>query len=409
MAGTDSLAGYRIVDGDGHVLEPPTALPDYAPPEWRDRVWHIETDERGTEFCVYDGQRYPSNGMALAGTAGMSHDAQARAMAGQMRYTQCPPGAFEPAARLVALQPDRIQQSVIYPTMMLGVAGLDDARFAAVQCAAYNGWIADYCRHAPDRLFAIAAIPQQSVELSVEEIHHARELGCVGVFMRPNPLIPGTQLNDPAYDPIWQALTETGLAVGMHPYLLADVPGACRALGLASFSFSDDMAKVANQVGLGNIYFSQAIANPFDMMMTAAFMISGGVLERFPRLRVIFLEANGGWIVPWLERLDHHHEVFSWDVPYLTMRPSEYFRRQCWISFDADEELIAATAASPRCGADRIIWASDYPHPDAKFPGVVEELDEATRSLTEGQRRRIFGENAAEVYALPPVREPARA
>src|SRR5207302_10990353 len=118
----------------------------------------------------------------------MSHQEQARAMAGQMKYTDCPAGAFDPAARLVALRPDGIQQSVIYPTQLLGVAGLEDASFAAAQCAAYNALIAEYCRYAPDRLFAVGAVPQQSVELTVEAIHHCKALGCVGVFMRPNPL-----------------------------------------------------------------------------------------------------------------------------------------------------------------------------------------------------------------------------
>ena len=93
----------------------------------------------------------------------------------------------------------------------------------------------------------------------------------------------------------------------------------------------------------------------------------------------MFLEANGGWLVPWLERLDHHAKKFCWDVPWLKMLPSEYFRRQCWISFDPDESMLAFTANSPLCGADRIIWASDYPHPDAKFPGVTEELDRGAR------------------------------
>ncbi|HEV3124182.1 MAG TPA: amidohydrolase family protein, partial [Candidatus Dormibacteraeota bacterium] len=403
----ESIRGFRIVDGDGHVLEPPDALPGYAPVEYRDRIWHIETDAEGRELSVFDNRRGSSNGFALAGTAGMSHEDQARAMAGQLRYTECQRGAFEPGARLDALRPEGIQQSVIYPTAMLGIAAVEDHRFAAAQCSAYNRWISDYCSHAPDRLFAVGAVPQQDVSLTVEAIHECRRLGHAAVFMRPNPLIPNTQLNDSRYDPIWAALCETGLPVGLHPFLMADVPGACRALGLASFSFDDDMAAIGAQVGLGNIYFSQAIANPFDMMLSAAFLISGGVLERFPTLKVILLEANGGWIVPWLERLDHHQEVFRWDVPYLTMRPSEYFRRQCWISFDADEEFIAATANSPLCGADRIIWASDYPHPDAKFPGVVAELAESTASLSEAQRRRIFGENAAELYALPPVREPA--
>lgn len=404
-----SFRDFRIVDADGHVLEPPSDMPGFAPPQYRDRIWHIETDATGDEWVAFDGDRVRANGYALAGTAGMSHEVQAEAMAGRLRYTQVQPAAFDVALRLKALEPDGIQQSVLYPTALLGVAAIEDAGFAAAQCSAYNRWLTSWCAQAPDRLFAVGAVPQQDIPRTVEAIHEARELGCVAVFLRPNPLVPGTQLNDTVYDPIWQALAETGMPVGMHPFLVADVPGACRALGLASLSFDRDMGAIGASIGLGNIYFSQAIANPFDMMLTTAFMLAGGVLERFPTLKVILLEANGGWIVPWLERLDHHAEVFSWDVPYLTMPPSAYFRRQCWISFDADESLIAAAARSPLCGADRIIWASDFPHPDAKFPGVVAELDEATATLTEAERRRIAGENAAELYALPPVREPAPA
>jgi predicted TIM-barrel fold metal-dependent hydrolase len=87
-------------------------------------------------------------------------------------------------------------------------------------------------------------------------------------------------------------------------------------------------------------------------------------------------------------------------VPGLALLPSDYFKRQCWISFDPDETTLAFTANSPLCGADRIIWASDYPHPDAKFPGVTDELTEAISPLTEAQQRRIAGENAVELYGL---------
>jgi predicted TIM-barrel fold metal-dependent hydrolase len=83
------------------------------------------------------------------------------------------------------------------------------------------------------------------------------------------------------------------------------------------------------------------------------------------------------------------------------MKPSEYFRRQCYISFDPDESTLAFTARHPLVGADRIIWASDYPHPDAKFPGVVTELAEATAALGEPDRARIFGQNARALYHLP--------
>ena len=136
------------------------------------------------------------------------------------------------------------------------------------------------------------------------------------------------------------------------------------------------------EVDIDNLYFTQAISNPVDLMTSIAFLLAGGVCERFPGLKLVCLEANGGWIVPWLERLDHHAEVFSWDVPWLKQKPSEYFKRQCWISFDPDESTLAFSANSPLCGADRIIWASDYPHPDAKFPGIA-------------------GANAVELYGLP--------
>jgi predicted TIM-barrel fold metal-dependent hydrolase len=114
----------------------------------------------------------------------------------------------------------------------------------------------------------------------------------------------------------------------------------------------------------------------------------------------VFLEANGGWIVPLLERLDHHVEAFPWDVPWLKDKPSEIFRRQCWISFDVDESTLAFTARSPLVGADRIVWASDFPHPDAKHPGTTAMLADAIAELSAEQQQAIAGGNAAELYGL---------
>jgi hypothetical protein len=87
-------------------------------------------------------------------------------------------------------------------------------------------------------------------------------------------------------------------------------------------------------------------------------------------------------------------------VPDLKLLPSEYFRRQCWISFDPDESMLGFTARSPLVGADRIIWASDYPHPDAKFPGVTLELAEAMEGLTGAQQHAITSESAMALYGI---------
>jgi predicted TIM-barrel fold metal-dependent hydrolase len=397
-----------VVDADGHVLEPPDGMLRFTPHAYRERVWHIETKGDGSEWLHFNGGTRPAGGMALAGTAGLTAADRERARAGKMKYSEVRPGAFNPAPRLPDMKVEGISQAVLYPTMLLGLPGLEDADFAEVQANAYNEWMQHYCSYAPGRLFGVAVVPTQDIERAVRTIRRARELRLVGVFMRPNPAVGGRKLNDPVYDPLWRTCEELGMPIGLHPFLSPDMPGACRALGYGEFrapgvEYAPRDANPADPIrNLANVFFSQALSNPFDVMECVALFCAGGILERFPKLTVLFLEANGGWIVPWLERLDHHYEIFRWDVPWLKMKPSEYFRRQCYISFDPDESTLAFTANHPLVGADRIIWASDYPHPDAKFPGVVKELCEATESLSDAQRGRIFGENARDVYRLPP-------
>ncbi|MBM3672302.1 MAG: amidohydrolase [Actinobacteria bacterium] len=407
---TPTSSALRFIDSDGHILEHPTAMPDYAPEAFRDRIWHIETDASGEEWLQYDEMRIPANGLALAGTAGMSDEDRARAQRGELRYTEVRPAAYNAKARLQDMDEDGIDIAVLYPTMLLGIQAQPDEEFAAVQCRAYNDWASDHTLEGEGRLFAAGAIPPmndaEGVERVAAEIRRVAELpGMVSVFVRPNPAVDWRPFNDPVYDPIWAAAQDTGLPLGFHPFLAPDLPGACRGLYLGRGRDAEGRYVPLDQMDEGfnsfaNVYFTQAIANPVDVMMAICYLTSGGVCERFPGLKLIFLEANGGWLVPWLERLDHHAKKFQWDVPWLKMLPSEYFRRQCWISFDPDEAMLAFTALSPLCGADRIIWASDYPHPDAKFPGVTEELAEAVESLDIEQQRQVTSESARALYGI---------
>ena len=384
-----TVGKLRYIDSDGHILEPPTALPDYAPARFRDRIWHIETDSEGQEWRCFDGTRIPASG--LSGTAGFTDEEVAKVRRGEIPYSQVRPAAWSADARLADMDLDDIDLAVLYPTAMLGLQSDTDVEFGQAQAAAYNDWCSDHVGQGSGRLFGAGALPPmhapEDVDGVADELRRVSTLpGMVSVFMRPNPAVQWKQLNDPVYDPIWAAAQETGLPIGLHPLLAPDLPGACLGLRLADLpgtgsavATDDDAPPLAR---MSNIYFTQAIANPVDVMSAVCFFTAGGVCERYPGLKLIFLEANGGWIVPWLERLDHHAQKFSWDVPWLKMLPSEYFRRQCWISFDPDETMLAVTAQSPLVGADRIIWASDYPHPDAKFPGVTKELDEAMAPLT---------------------------
>ena len=414
-----SASTLRYIDSDGHILEPPTAMPEYAPAEYRDRIWHIETDGQGVEWLVYDNDRVPANFLSAAGVAGMSDAERERAFRGEMRYSETRPAGWNAKARLEDMREDHIDLAVLYPTYLLGLQSAADVGFGLAQARAYNDWCSDHVQEGGGRLFGAGALPPMhepdDVAAVAAEIRRVGELpGMVSVFMRPNPAVDWRPFNDPVYDPIWQAAAETGLPIALHPFLAADLPGACKGLRLArprrpDGSYVDNFdpereRTMAEQVQhpdeRPSVLFTQAIANPVDVMSSIAYLLAGGVCERFPDAKFIFLEANGGWLVPWLERLDHHCRKFQWEVTDLSLLPSEYMKRQCWISFDPDEAMLRTTAESPLVGADRIIWASDYPHPDAKFPGVTEELTEALDGLTDDQKREITSESAIALYGI---------
>ena len=136
-----------------------------------------------------------------------------------------------------------------------------------------------------------------------------------------------------------------------------------------------------------------------DQQLTLSNLTYGGVLERFPELKVIVLECGGGWIAHWMDRLDEFLESYGWATPTLSLTPREYFQRQCWISFDPGERT--APLLWPLIGADRITWASDFPHSDAKYPGVVDELREYTEGMDERRpRRTVRSERGRHVLAV---------
>jgi hypothetical protein len=159
-----TTAPLDFVDSDGHVLEHPDGMLEYAPRDLVDRIWHIETDADGTEWCIYNDQRLPANGLALAGTAGMTLEERERAQRGELRYTEVRPAAYNARARLADMDTDGISRAIVYPTMLLGIGGLRDAEFADAQCRAYNDWLSDHVQDGEGRLYGVAIVPQQDIE-----------------------------------------------------------------------------------------------------------------------------------------------------------------------------------------------------------------------------------------------------
>jgi len=395
---TDTL---EFIDADGHIVEPPFGLQDHAPAAFRDRVYHLEIDADGSEWVVVGDQRMAADVFSLCGAGGFTDEERIRSHKGELKFSELQGGGWNSGPRMADMDRDRIAQSVLYPTLLLSFQSQHPLDLVVAQCQAYNNWLSAHTQESGGRLHGIIVVPQRDPEAAAAEIRRAGKLpGMVGIQLRPNPAVDWKPFNDPVYDPIWAAACEVGLPIGLHPLMSADLPGAVQGLRLAHLGTTDIPVQDEADIAVDNIFFTQMIGNPVDMMNSLVFLVAGGVLSRFPELRVVFLETNGGWIVPWLERLDHHAKIYSWDVPWLKEEPSAIFRRQCWISFDADESTIDFTARSPLVGADRILWASDYPHPDAKIPGITHDLELSIADLDPIAQAQIAGGNARTLYRI---------
>jgi len=366
------MTAVRVLDADGHVLEPRDAwkgLPD----EHRPR---IETDAHGYDHVIVGDAEIFTARLGQMGTPG----SDVSNLDGPVPLESAIAGAFDPVPRLADMDAEGIDAAVLYPTIGLGCWGIPDPDAAVAVARAYNDWLAEYCAAAPDRLFGAAMVPFQDPDAAVAELHRARtELGFVAAFVRPNPCL-GRTIADRANEPFWSAAEELGVAVGVHEGLQMAVP----PLGIERRPM--------------NALVLHAISHTLEQMLACAQMIGTGVLERHPKLRVVFLEAGGGWVPYWMARLDHQVPSYGGFASEVQMLPSEYFARQCWISFEIDEETLPALA--PFIGIDRIVWGSDYPHADSTFPGALGELRDTIKPMSEGEQARILGENAAALYGL---------
>ena len=358
----------NVVDADGHVTEPVTLWSEYVEKPFRERAPRPTLDERGHPCMVLDDKLIMRHAMLL--TFGPDYDIAGARIA---------PGGWDPHARLRDMDADGIDVAVLFPSIGFYFPEIADAALMAALCRAYNNWLADYCRAAPARLVGIAMLPLVDVEASVRELERAtEELDFRGAFVRPNPYA-GRPIHHPVYDRLWATAAGLGVPVTVHEGLSDGLP----TLGRDRFE---------------NPAMLHVLSHPFEQMAACAGLILTGVLDRHPSLKVAFLESGSAWLPYWLDRLDGHVETWAKLLPAVRMKPSDYFRRQCFISTDPEDNVVDAVLR--HVGDECVVWASDYPHPDAHFPGSVEESLGKMASVGETSRRKIFAENAARLYGI---------
>jgi predicted TIM-barrel fold metal-dependent hydrolase len=392
-----------IIDCDGHILEPPDMWDRYLEPRYRERGIHIKVGDDGYEFLEIDRKRAQLTTRGVLGSlGGMGHKIEETKRLRDMvlRGEKVPEGAFgiEPRRedtylkgmafgasdmkeRLQLLNKESMVKALLYPTIgLLWEAELFDAELSSAYCRAYNRWIADFCRDSGGRLIPIAHLSLGDPQEAAHELQRAVKDGCKGAFVCPFT-ITRIAHGDPRHDVLFAAAQDLDVPLAIHPTFEPPAWGIHHRFD--NFQWA---------AWYHDLFAAQGVQHAF------ATFFQHGVFDRFPKLRVVVLEAQAGWIGYLLDRADAIYKGTTLGgTVRLKEKPSFYFKRQCYISADPDERTIAAMAQI--VGEDKFFWATDYPHPD--HPGnYLEELEQMIAPMTESARRGILGENVARVYKV---------
>ena len=372
--------GYKVMDSDIHVIEPPDLWQRYLDPQFRDRAPVPPDDARLIRWRV-DGQALP----AYADTPERQRGLQIRYRPERVGDAPRPRDAragTTPEAMLAAMEVEGIDVSVVFRTYGAHVIAFDgmDPPFEAALCRAFNRWLAEFCDADRDRLKLGALVPLQDVDLAVEEANVAvRDLGATTLVL-PSQIVNGRPLYHPDYDRLWATAQDLNVAVSFH-----GIQAAYNGGHLATRY-------------LDNHALGHAVGQPIELMLALGAVLTGGVLARHPQLRMAFLEGNCSWLPWWLWALDERFE--EWGDRELFQQealPSDLFRRQCWVSIEPEEEL--GQHAIDCVGDDNIVISTDWPHDDSRYPEAIQTFL-GLETLSDASKRKILWDNCARLYAL---------
>ena len=378
--------GFKIFDADAHVVEPRDLWERFLDARHRHRVGWRQPFPGIDRFrpATVDG-RYTQSHKTLYGNQQEAVRWTTEAMAA--KYGDVVSRGFDGAGVAQSMRREGVDLMVLYgPGYDLWLDGIDPELQAAM-ARAYNRWAEEMRETSGGRVLAAGPVPLSDVTRAVQEVRYAYEtLGTRCFWARPNPFNHRT-LGDRYFDPLYELLQDLDCAFATHEFM-----------GLAGPSAGADR--------FSSFVEWHTCVHPMEAQMAMLAMIVNGVFERFPRLRVAYMEAGCGWLPSWLHRIEEHVELAGWlETPDCKRSPLEYFMRNCWITTEPDEHL--AYHVIEEMGDGRILFETDYPHPDSKYPRAVATFL-AQERLSAESKRKILWDNAVDFYRLPDSHMPTR-
>ena len=367
----------RIISAVDRVVEHPEVWTRrLAKSKWGERIPHIERGIDGADAWVVDGRIIPLSDIAQVGAV-MPDRAKTPA-----RWDDIDASAHLPAERIKAMDRDGVGYTVLYPSVA-GFSGetfgaIDDPKLELACVQAYNDWLIEEWMRTNSRFIPQCIVPLSPVDATVSEIKRAVARGHRGVIFPAEPMhlrnLP--HINSSAYDPVWAACQELDVPLCFHagsaPQL--QFPMAPNLVPELAAAFQAVIRPASAVFDLSNILFSR-------------------ILLRFPQLNVIFAESTIGWGTFLLEYADHQYEQ---DHCNYELKPSEMFRRQCYLTAWYDPVKINAR----HIGTDRILWATNFPAANTTWPESRQFAEKCLAGMSDSEQEQILRGNAAKIYKI---------
>jgi uncharacterized protein len=360
---------YPIISADSHITEPANTYLDHIESRWKDRAPRMERREGVGDVFVVDGMAKPIP-MGLVAAAGKPAE---EIRINGVLFEEMHRGGWDPDARLADQDRDGVSAEVLYPTVGMVLCNHKDLDYKKACFDAYNRWITEYCAAHPHRLIGCGQTAMRTPAEGIRDLEAIRAAGLRGVMM---PGHPGVEDYDsPVYDDFWRAAIDLGMPLSFH---------------ILTTRNPDSRGPLMNG-------FLTIVRGCQDIMGT---LVLGGVFERHPKLRVVCVEADAGWVPHYMYRMDHAYKRHRNWLPAgqkLSRLPSEYFAENIYTTFQDD---WVAFKTAHLMNWHRLMWANDFPHSDSTWPWSQELLAEHRKDLDEAQQRAILCGNVAELYGI---------
>ncbi|MBI3742984.1 MAG: amidohydrolase [Chloroflexi bacterium] len=376
---------YKVISTDDHMQEAPhTWTARMSKQKWGDKIPRIAPNGDGTDgWMLYGKQRVPAN-LAIV------HGAMADRTKPPKRWVDVPKTTYVPAERIKAMDQDGVDVHTFFANVG-GVAGHafstpdypEDFRIDCIR--AYNDYqIEEWSKPYPGRFITLAMVPLWDVKSAEAEARRTAKLGIHGLTFAFPQQFGYPHISDKYWDPLWAAAQELDLSVNLHI-------GSGGSMGIPAqqqYTKQSDMLRLAE----GS---TRTISANTQVMSTILF---SGILERFPKLKVVSSESGMGWVPYLLEVADHQWDRQGLARLGMTIKPSEYCHRQCCVNFWFE---VYGAGVRRNIGINNILWESDFPHPTCTWPESRKYIEASMKDWTAQERRKVLVDNAAKLFHLP--------